>query len=203
VTRIKELKKQRRSAHQTQWAARGLLKSAWDSDQKSPRQYPMDTSWALAQVEQSVAKYKPDKPTRISLRKLLNPRTLAELVPEAQISAVCEEYNSGTFKNAIKLAAKINYENTKKSWKLFKTITRAIEATYLASFLGHEFLSKPKVNILHTGLYRIAQATELADQNKEGFAQFLDDICPCGLKNHKGAVRKLLERSERIGRAAV
>lgn len=163
----------------------------------------MDTSWALAQIEQSVAKNKPDKHTRISVRRLLNPRTLADLVPEEQISAVWEEYNSGTFKDAIRRAARINYNNTKRSWKLFKTITRAIEATYLASFLGHEFLSKPKVNILHTGLYRIAQATELADQKKEGFAQFLDDLCPCGLKNHKGAVRKLSERSARIRRAAL
>src|SRR5271156_3768468 len=122
------------------WEAKELLKSAWDSDRKSPRRYPMDTSWALAEIEQSLAKKKPDKPTKISLRKWLNPRTLAALVPEAQISAVWEEYNSGTFKNAIKLAAEINYKNTKKSWKLFKTIIRAIEATYQARFLGHEFL---------------------------------------------------------------
>lgn len=149
------------------WAARELLKRAWDSDQESPEQYPVDTSRALAQIEQSVAKNNPDKRTSTSFRKMFSPRTLAELVPEERISAVWEEYNSGTFNDAVRRAARINYDNTKKSWKLFKTITRAIEAAYLASFLGSEFLSKPKVNILHTGLYRIAQATELADQKKD------------------------------------
>jgi hypothetical protein len=163
----------------------------------------MDTSWALAEIEQSVAKNNPDKHTRTSLRKLLNPRTLAELLPKERISAVWEEYNSGTFRDTIRRAAQIDYNNAKKSWKLFKTITRAIEATYLAGFLGHEFLSWPKVNILHTGLYRIAKVAGLGDQTKEGFAQFLDDICPCGLKNHKGAVRKLFARIARIRRAAV
>jgi hypothetical protein len=183
------------------WEAKELLKSAWDSDRKSPRRYPMDTSWALAEIEQSLAKKKPDKPTKISLRKWLNPRTLAALVPEAQISAVWEEYNSGTFKNAIKLAAEINYKNTKKSWKLFKTIIRAIEATYQARFLGHEFLSKPKVNILHTGLDQIAKTAGLEGQTQAGFVEFLDDLCPCGLKSHKGAVRKLSKRSARFRRA--
>jgi len=183
------------------WAARKLLKAAWNSDQKSPKQYPMDTSWALAQIEQAVAKNKPDKHTRISFRKLLNPRTLADLVPEEQISAVWAEYNSGTFKDAIRRAAQINYSNTKKSWKLFKTITRAIEATYLASFLGHEFLSKPKVNILHTGLDQIAKTAGLEGQTQAGFVEFLDDLCPCGLKSHKGAVRKLSKRSARFRRA--
>jgi hypothetical protein len=185
------------------WAASKLLKSAWDSDRKSPKKYPMDTSWALAEIEQSVAKNNPDKHTRTSLRKLLNPRTLVELVPEERISVLWEEYNSGTFKDAIRRAAQIDYKNTKKSWKLFKTITRAMEATYLAGFLGHEFLLRPKVNILHTGLQRIAKAAGLEDQTKEGFAQFLDDLCPCGLKSHEGAVRKLLERSARIRRATV
>lgn len=183
------------------WAARRLLRSAWDSDRKSPKQYPVDTSWALARIEESVAKHIPDKDTTASLRKMLHPRTLAELVPEAQISAVWEEYNSGTFKDAIRRAARINYDNTKKSWKLFKTITRAMEVSYLASFLGPEFLSKPKVNILHTGLNQIAKVAGLGGQTQTGFAEFLDDLCPCGLKSHKGAVRKLSKRSVRFRRA--
>lgn len=161
----------------------------------------MDTSWALAEIEQAVAKNDLDKHIKTSLRKLLNPRTLAELVPEERISAVWEEYNSGTFRDAITLAAQIDYKNIKKSWKLFKTITRAMEATYLAGFLGHEFLSKPKVNILHTGLDQIAKVAGLGGQTQAGFAEFLDDLCPCGLKSHKGAVRKLSKRSVRFRRS--
>ncbi len=66
-----------------------------------------------------------------------------------------------------------------------------------------EFLSKPNLNILHAGLQRIAKAPGLEDQTKEELAQFLNDLCPCGLKSHKDAVRKLLQRSARIRRAAV
>lgn len=183
------------------WAGEKLLKSAWNSDQKSPKQYPIDTSWALAQIEQSVAKNNADKRTKTLIRKLLDPRTLADLVPEEEVCAVWEEYNSGTFKDAIRRVAQIDYNNTKKSWKLLKTITRAIEATYLARFLGPEFLSMPKVNILHTGLDRIAKVAGLEDQTQTGFAGFLDDLCPCGLKSHKGAVRKLSKRSARFRRA--
>jgi hypothetical protein len=155
----------------------------------------------LPRSSKSVAKNNLNKHTKTSLRKWLNPRTLADLVPEEGIGAVWEEYNSGTFKDAIRRAAQIDYNNTKKSWKLFKTITRAIEATYLARFLGPEFLSKPKVSILHAGLDQIAKAAGLEGQTQAGFAEFLDDLCPCELKSHKGAVRQLSKRSARFRRA--
>lgn len=185
------------------WAAREHLKNAWDSDRKGPLHYPLNMSFALGEIEQAVANRVPNKKKRISFRKYSKPRTLAELVPEGQIRWMWEDYNTGTFKDAIGLAAQMGFDNTKKSWKIFQTIIRAMEAAYLSKFLGFEVLSKPKVNILHKGLEQIARTAGLHDQTNEGFAEFLDDLCPCGLKRHIGAVRKLSERSARVRRRAV
>ena len=180
------------------WAARSRLKTAWEADQEDPAHYPINTSWALAEIEEAVGKKSPNRSAK-SVRKQ-RPETLADLVPEREVSALWEEYNRGTFKDAIGRAATIDCHNTKNIWKIFQTIIRAIEAAYLARFLGPEFLSKPKVNILHTGLDQIAKAAALGDQTEKGFAEFLDDLCPCGLKDHREAVRKLAKRSMRMRR---
>jgi hypothetical protein len=61
--------------------------------------------------------------------------------------------------------------------------------------------AKAKGDILHRGLNEIAKAAGIEDQTEAGFAEFLDDLCPCGLKNHREAVRKLASRSTRMRRS--
>jgi hypothetical protein len=64
-------------------------------------------------------------------------------------------------------------------------------------YWGWEILRRPKVNILHRGLGEIAKAAGLGEQTNKGFAEFLDDLCPCGLQRHDEAVRKLKSRLEK------
>ncbi len=78
-----------------------------------------------------------------------------------------------------------------------------MEITYLVRFFGVELMPKPKVNILHRGLDQIAKAAGLEGQTEEGFAEFLDDLCPCGITRHKEAIRKLSSRSSQIRRPKV
>src|SRR6202035_5979106 len=136
----------------------------------------------------------------IHLRLPNPPKRLAELVSERTVKAIWEDNHSGRFENAIAEAAATDYKNPDKSWKIFQGIIRAIEAAYLAEYLGLGFIPKPKVNILHKGLNEIANAAGIGDQNEEGFAEFLDDLCPCGLKKHREAVRKFFSRSTRLRR---
>jgi hypothetical protein len=125
---------------------------------------------------------------------------LAKLIPESLVRNIWEENHNGSYEHAIRRAAATNYEELDKSWRVFQGIIRAMETAYLVGYLGLEFLSKPKVNILHRGLDEIAKAAGIGDQTEKGFAQFLDDLCPCGLKRHREAVRKLSSRSVRIRR---
>jgi hypothetical protein len=180
------------------WEAKKLLKTSWAYDCRDPKHYPINTSYAFAQIKQTLTNKPHDRSAKIELRKWGRPRTLAELIPEISIKAVWEDYNIGSFREAIELAAKV--DNVKQSWKAFQTIIRAMETAYIGRFIGPEVLAKPKVNILHTGLDQIAQAAGLEMQTEKGFSGFLDDICPCGLNNHRGAIRKLLRRSSRIHR---
>jgi hypothetical protein len=71
---------------------------------------------------------------------------------------------------------------------------------YLVDYMGLEILQHPKVNILHKGLNEVAKTAGLGDQTERGFAEFLDDLCPCGLKKHREAVRKMSSRSIRMRR---
>jgi hypothetical protein len=182
-------------------AAKNHLKRAWEWDREDPTRYPMNTSFALAEIEDSLSKQPPAKVSLHQYRTLRNPRRLADVVSELGIARTWEHQNSGTFGDALRKAAAINYGNVKQSWKVFKSITRAMETAYLSEFLGWEFLPRPKVNILHTGLNDIAIAAGLKDQTQEGFAEFLDDLCPCGITKHQGAVRQLSRRSARFRRA--
>jgi len=56
-------------------------------------------------------------------------------------------------------------------------------------------MPRPKVNILHRGLERIANVAGFGDLTEQGFTEFLDDICPCGLRSHREAVRKTRKRA--------
>ena len=137
-----------------------------------------------------------DKNTTVRITKPKEPRSLAELVPEKLVKTIWEEHHSGTFRDAIRRAAGV-HRDEQKSWKAFQGIIRAMEVAYLVSYIGDELLPKPKVSILHRGLDRIAKAGGLEGQTEEGFAEFLDDLCPCGIRRHKEAVRKLWSRSSR------
>jgi hypothetical protein len=176
------------------------LNFAWACDQKDPKSYPINTSWALAEIQQSVslrpAKKKSTK-RRLIYRK---PKTLAELVPAELVKMIWEDHHNSSFEEAITRAADTDYADQKRSWKVFKGIIHAVETAYLFDYWGWELLPRPKVNILHRGLDEISKAAGLEDLTLEGFAQFLDDLCPCGLKRHKEAIRKLGSRFEKIRR---
>ncbi len=185
------------------WEAKEWLKTAWERDQKDPKSYPINTSYALAEIQESLSRRPDDRNTTVRITKPRAPTTLAELVPEKLVKSIWEEHHSGTFKDALRRAAGFDREGEEKSGKAFQGILRAMEIAHLVSVYGIELLPKPKVNILHRGLNRIAKAADLEKQTEEGFAEFLDDLCPCGIKHHKEAVRKLSSRSPQIRRPKV
>jgi hypothetical protein len=181
------------------WKSRDHLQRAWKSDQKDPKSYPLNTSFVLAEIRAALA----NRPGARSVRHLplpKRPKSLAELISERTVKTIWEDNHSGRFEDAIAQAAATDHENPNKSWKVFQSIIRAIESAYLLDFVALELLQRPKVNILHKGLNEIAKAAGIGDQKEEGFAEFLDDLCPCGLKKHREAVRKVSSRSPRMRR---
>ena len=183
------------------WEARERLKTAWEWDRKDPRSYPINTSYALAQILESLSMQPRDKNTTMRLAKRKKPTSLAQLIQENVVKTVYEDHHADTLREAIRVAGEV--QDWKKSWRAFQGIIRAIEMAYVAHYFGEELLPKPKVSILHRGLARIAKASGLEGQTEEGFAEFLDDLCPCGLRSHREAVRKLRSRSARNRRPKV
>jgi hypothetical protein len=176
--------------------AKKRLRSAWISDQKDSKGYPIDTSYVLAQIQANLLA--PNLRKRVRLQILKEPTTLAELIPEKLIKAIWEDHHSGTYRDALRKAALFDFREHDMSWKIFQSIVRAMETAYLVNFFGHELLPKPKVNILHRGLSQIASMIGLKGQTVEGFAEFIDDLCPCGRGHNKEAIRKLWSRTPRI-----
>jgi hypothetical protein len=181
------------------WASRVPLRLVWDQERKDAESYPLGTALYLSEIVQQIARTSPHwKPRKKEPRP--NPRkpySFSELVSEKLIEIVWEAQQNGKYKTALRKAAAIRPSNVKECWATFQTIIRAMESAYLADFLGMEFLRKPKVQILHTGLRKIANAAGCRDITKGAFAEFLDDICPCGLKEHGGAARHLALREVR------
>jgi len=124
-------------------------------------------------------------------------KTLADLAPERLVRRIWEDNHSGTLEDAVRAAGQMNFDNQEKPWKVFQGIMQAMEGAYWVSFFGPEILPKPKVSILHKGLNRIAMAVRL---ERTQYPDFFDDLCPCGLKNHREALRKIESRSERYRR---
>jgi len=182
------------------WKSKGSLKLAWESDKKDPKSYPLDTLAALAQIQALVEDPRWPRFLRGRLPKPKIPRSLAELVSEKDVKAIWEESHSGSYEDALARAAGTNHEEVDESCKVFKGILRAMEAAYLVGHFGMELLPKPKVSILHRRLDEIAKAAGIGDQTQKGFAEFLDDLCPCGLKSHGEALRKLSSRYPPIRR---
>jgi hypothetical protein len=182
------------------WQGRERLKVAWGWDQKDPKGYPMNTYLALIEIENSLTNPLGASPrTRLST-KLKIPGTLWELISEKTVKAIWEDNHNRSFEEAIAQATPTHYDEVRKSQKVFKAIIRAIEKAYVVDYVSWQLLPRPKVNILHKGLNEIAKAAGIEDQTEAGFAEFLDDLCPCGLKNHREAVRKLASRSTRLRR---
>jgi hypothetical protein len=179
------------------WEAKKQLKDAWKWDQQYPKTYPINTSYALSEVRAKLSMQARSRHVKI-LSRLKKPRKLADLVPEKLIKTIWEEQNRGTYLDALRRAAVVDFKKHKESWKVFQGIVRAMETAFLVNFLGHEVLPKPKVSILHRGLNQIARDVRLQGLTGSGFAEFLDDLCPCGIMNHEGAVRKLWRRSPLI-----
>jgi hypothetical protein len=183
------------TARQVLWRAKEPLKAAWTEDQKDPRGYPMNTSWALGRIEEDISLLFGKKKAQMRRRGHRKPKKLEQLVPSELVKMIWEDHHAGAFETAIVRAASTTYDAPQKSWKAFKGIMHAIQMAYNYHYWGWETLPMPKVNILHKGLDEIANAAGLEDLTNEGFANFLDRLCPCGLRDHRGAVRQMRRRS--------
>jgi hypothetical protein len=177
------------------WDAKGWLQTAWGRDHEFPKTYPMNTSYALSQIQESLSRHTRKTGANAHFTAPKAPKSLAELIPEGLVQTIWDEHHSGSFTSAIEKAAGFGCGPKEVDWKIFSQILRTIEIAYTVSRFGHDLLPMPKISILHRGLELIAAAAGLEDQKEEGFAEFLDDLCPCGLKRHREAVRKLRSRS--------
>lgn len=181
--------------------AKEPLKTAWARD-KEHKRYPMNTYYLLAHLR---GELRPDasrkhlvKQRRKHLLVGRPVRTLSELVPEHLVRSIWEDQHSGSFDDAIRVAAQLGLDSGDRPWKVFRGILTAMEDAYHVVFFDLDILPKPKVSLLHRGLKELATEAGLSDQTRTGFAEFLDDLCPCGLRNHREAVRKLESRARRF-----
>lgn len=173
------------------------LKLAWDEDQKDPTSYPINTSYLFGQIDEhlegepkvrSGVKLPPPAPP---------PEKFSELVDDRTVVAVYEDQNDGSYKDALRHAAK-GFGEGAKAWR---KILRAVDIAYAIDYCGVEFAPKPRVHFLHRNLLALTESKHLSGLTLEGVVEFFDDICPCGQKHTADAIRKLQKRRARGLRA--
>jgi hypothetical protein len=112
---------------------------------------------------------------------------LMDLFEEKIVRAVFEDQNSGNYKDALRKAS----AGGRRGLAVWRKILRSIDQAYLIGIHGPEVAPMPRVKFLHRELLDIARLLKIDDLTREGFAEFFDDMCPCG-KNHKAdTIRKL------------
>lgn len=110
-----------------------------------------------------------------------------DLCKEKVVKAVYEDQNIGSYKDAIREAS----AGGKKGRAVWRKILRSIDRAYLIEIHGPEVALMPRVRFLHRELLDIMKLLKIDDISREGFAEFFDDMCPCG-KDHKAdTIRKL------------
>jgi hypothetical protein len=166
------------------------LKWAWGLDQQDPKSYPQNTGIAFHQIKGQIGKGERPSAKRKRFR-LCNPppppKSFTELINDITVKVVYEDQNAGSYKDALKRAARGDHST-------FRKIVRAIEKVYVIDRAGVEAAPPPRINFLHKNLLEIAKLSGLNDLTDEGILEFLEDLCPCGKVHRPDALRKFRKR---------
>jgi hypothetical protein len=138
------------------------LKWAWETDKEYPKSFPINTHSAFAEIRSLLTKGSRDT-SQIEQQTVPSPppppKRLSELVKERTIKAVYEHQNDGGYEDALELAA----SREMKGAIAWRKILHAVNAAYLISFYGLEFIPKPRVQFLHRNLLKIAEMVGMND----------------------------------------
>ena len=72
---------------------------------------------------------------------------------------------------------------------VWRKILRSIDRAYEIGIHGAEMAPMPRIHFLHRELLGIAKLLKIDDLMREGFVEFLDDMCPCGKNHHADTIR--------------
>jgi hypothetical protein len=173
--------------------AADTLAWAWKTDMKDPKSHPMNTELALSGIRKQIKdRQLPSRNANPAMVFELPappppPKCFSELVNEGTIRAVYENQNAGSYKDALKRAAK-------EDDATFRKILNAIGQAYHIDRAGPEVAPKPRNHFLHRNLLELAALVGLDDLNHQGVVEFLDDLCPCAIRHQTDAIRKLRQR---------
>lgn len=169
------------------------LKWAWGLDQQQdPKSYPQNTGIAFHQIKGQIGKgERPGQSAKRKRFRLRNPppppKNFSELINDITIKVVYEDQNAGSYKDALKGAARGDRST-------FRKILRAVGQAYVIGEIGAEAAPPPRVNFLHKNFLEIAKLSGLNDLTDEGILEFLEDLCPCGKVHRPDALRKFRKR---------
>jgi hypothetical protein len=178
--------------------AAARLAWAWKVDMKYPRSFPINTSYALDEIDEWIKECERGGEPKVERKGLPRPKSrpparFSDLVDDRAIRAVFEDQNVGGYSDALKLAA----SGDKAAHFTFRKILKAVAPAYLISHFGDSFIPKPRVHFLHRTLLELAKSLHISDLTHEGIVEFLDDLCPCHKRHTADAIRKLRGRAAR------
>ena len=173
-------------------AAKRELQAAWRRDKKYPKSYPLNTAGALAFIQEEMRTGKPLRFRRLGKvsKPKGKPKRFSDLVPDRNIKRAYEDQHAETYSEA--LAEAWEAPRT-ENYRAIAQLVRAVEQAYWVSRWGME-IPKPKVNVLHRRVLKIAALAGIGDASHRVLAEFLDYLCPCPASHNWDAVRKLRKR---------
>ena len=166
------------------------LKRAWMVDKEDPESFPINTGEAFFEIRKQLVK-QPLDASRLHLDLMpplpSPPEQFLDLVDESEIETVFEQQNEESYKNALKLAM----SGGRRGELIWRKILLAVDHAHFIKLHGPQVIPKPRIQFLHRELLKMTEPLGINDLTHEGIAEFLDDMCPCGIKHKSGTIRKL------------
>jgi hypothetical protein len=165
------------------------LKESWSIDSGDPRSYPFMSEIVLNELRNQIR----NRPRSTKLPPVHEPQpqpapeSLMDLIEEKIVRDVYEDQNIGSYKDALTKAS----SGGKRGLAVWRKILRSIHRAYEIGIHGAEVAPKPRVHFLHRELLDLMKLLEIDDITREGFAEFFDDMCPCGKSHRADTIRKL------------
>lgn len=165
------------------------IRKAWRRDKKGGEPYPLNTASALSELEAKLNGRIPRRLRFVPVPK--DPKRLRDILPEYVVRQVHEYLHEEPFTDALDQLHTMSFDRALA--RIEATVTTALAV----DLLGAGMLPKPRGNWIHRQILKVVRAAHPGKLSDTEMAELFNQLCPCGIKHNREAMKKFRSRWSR------